>query len=535
MRRHASDEGFTLVEVVVAVAIFVMVTAAALTALIAALNTVRENADRAQAASIARTVVEDLQAQGANALLDRLGADLTSPLDDSAIVFEEAPYTITVTAQWASINQLVDPCVQGELSARTYLLASVSVSGGSLISPQVVDGVIPRLKSRPASDEPGSIAIRVVDSAGNGVSGVSVRVSSEEAGYDSDLALPGRTTDETGCLVIDNLAASVDYVVAVAKAGFVTPELAPDASITVAVDPAINTPVGFVLDQPRTVVFENIDDSYAVNSAFAVSIFPVVGLGQKIVLGAPEQLFPDTYQAWLGNCPDSGDRQVTVPVTPLQPGQQDDSITASLVGNLVQLLVPPKAAVEMRHAPLLVDDTTLTDLCRGLRTVDLAVMDDSGGILSFNVPTGEWVFAGAVDAGVVDDTVALFAASPSPCSIDLGLARASLALAKDVKSTANTAATAADDTNVTVETLQQAWAEVALAAQPEQGLGDDTVTVGDDFIIIRPVFGSIVAEHLVRLAQNADDTTRAYVDDTAGTLLPLPPTVIAPTCPAELP
>ncbi|MEK9809154.1 MAG: type II secretion system protein, partial [Candidatus Nanopelagicales bacterium] len=152
MSRHASgrgsasaEQGFTLVEVVVAVAIFVMVTAAALTALIAALNTVRENADRVQAASIARGILEDLQAQGADALLVDLAATDDTSLGAASIgVPVASPYTATVTAAWRSISQYVDPCVQGsELSTRTFLLATVTVDGGTLSAPEVIDGVVP--------------------------------------------------------------------------------------------------------------------------------------------------------------------------------------------------------------------------------------------------------------------------------------------------------------------------------------------------------------------------------------------------------
>lgn len=531
MNRHASDEGFTLVEVVVAVAIFVMVTAAALTALIAALNTVRENADRVQAASIARGVVEDLQAQGADALLDRLGASIYSAIDDSSLSWEEPPYTVTVSATWASINQLVDPCVRGELSARTYLLASVSVSGGTLLTPQVIDAVVPRLRPRPSGGEPGSIAVRVVDAKGVGVQGVTVDITSPTA-IDGVTGTPGVTrlayTDENGCALEDGLGTAVDYVVSISKAGFVTPNLDPTASITVAVDAGINTPVGFVYDSPGLITFVNADDTYALlpTTTFPIILVPAASLN-NLQFNAPVSVFPDTYQAWIGDCSDSGRRQATVSVA------ADDSATVALEGNLLQVLSPPTAALAMRHVPPTIDDTTLSDLCRGVTTVDMATMDDSGGLLSFNVPTGSWIFSATVGADVTDDTVLLGAATPSPCSVDLGLASSALALAKQVKSAANNAV--ADDSDVTTTELQTAWAEVSAAATPRQGVGDDTVIVAADSITIRPLFGRIVAEHVVRLEKNASNKWRAVVDDTAGPLVPIPPLVLADTCPVVTP
>ena len=62
---RGNDSGFTLMEVMVALGVFLAVTAATVTILLAALATVRENADRVLAASIARSQVEDLRLAGA--------------------------------------------------------------------------------------------------------------------------------------------------------------------------------------------------------------------------------------------------------------------------------------------------------------------------------------------------------------------------------------------------------------------------------------------------------------------------------------
>lgn len=546
--RHASvrgsapaDQGFTLVEVVVAVAIFVMVTAAALTALIAALNTVRENADRVQAASIARGILEDLQAQGADALLVDLAAtDDTSLGAASFGVPVASPYTATVTAAWRSISQYVDPCVQGsELSTRTFLLATVTVDGGTLTAPEVIDGVVPRLKAEPQGDEPGSIAVRVIDSTGAGVGGIAVTISTGP-----EVVATG-PTDVQGCLLVDLLAPGADYVVAVGQEGsgspYRTSTLGETATVTVSVDAGVATPVAFVLDKPGRVSFVAVDDSYAVLPVltFPIVVVPALSTISPEFGGSPVSLFPDTYQAWLGDCPDAGRRQVTLPVT------ADDSLTVALEGNLVQLLAPQDDTLWMRHvivddAALLLDDTTLSPLCKGLETFEiLPTTGPAGGLFPLNVPTGDWIFAAVSDDTTIDDTVSFGAATPSPCYLDLGVAAEAFTMAKKVRNRANTLANG-DDTDVTTSILAAAWQLVAAESPWSGELGDDSVISDGASLTIKPLFGgTVVARHTIALDDTlvVDDSVyiRASVNDTPGAITLKAPWTLAPACPVVAP
>ena len=70
--RLAADGGFSLVEVLAAVVLFVAISASTITVLLMALKTVRENNDRVLVANVARSQIEELRVLGPDQIVPGL-------------------------------------------------------------------------------------------------------------------------------------------------------------------------------------------------------------------------------------------------------------------------------------------------------------------------------------------------------------------------------------------------------------------------------------------------------------------------------
>lgn len=130
VQRSQRDEGFTLVEVVVALGVFLGVTAASVAVLLSALGSVRENADRVTAANLARSWLEQI----------RVDDGLSVPVGVSQV--EQAGFTIRTSANYVGVAQEASAC-DAVSPGTDFLRVRIEVSGQELDSPQVIDSVIP--------------------------------------------------------------------------------------------------------------------------------------------------------------------------------------------------------------------------------------------------------------------------------------------------------------------------------------------------------------------------------------------------------
>ena len=127
--RKRPDAGFTLIEVLVALGIFIAVSAATITILLMALATVRENSDRVLAANVARSHVEQLKVLGSS----NISIGLSESVDSG--------FTVRTTTNWIGVDQKVSACSASE-PGQDYLRVNVEVSGRTLGAAQVIDAVI---------------------------------------------------------------------------------------------------------------------------------------------------------------------------------------------------------------------------------------------------------------------------------------------------------------------------------------------------------------------------------------------------------
>ncbi len=124
--RRDSDGGFSLVEIMVALAIFLVASGAVLGLIMVSLSTIRSNADRVYAASLARAELDAIRLLPADQI--PIGTQEAREVSTDA-----GDFTISVTTGWSALpDDAVTPCRAGEgyiLGGKAYVNARVSVDG----------------------------------------------------------------------------------------------------------------------------------------------------------------------------------------------------------------------------------------------------------------------------------------------------------------------------------------------------------------------------------------------------------------------
>lgn len=469
-RARVPDEGFTLVEVIAAMTVFILISTGAIAVLIGSLRIVRENADRATASSLARSHVEDLRALGADALTPGLTTKTQS--------VGGVAYTVATSAQWVALDQVGSACdVAIDPDVVAFMRVRVDVTGGQLSGPQSLDAVIPRRDDAPPSAT-GSMSVKVVDDRGVGVAGVAVALTNVAAA-----GAPARyATGSDGCLLVTGLAAANGWRVDIQKTGYVAPTIA-GTSQTTNVAVGLNTPVAFSYAPAATVVLEPADDTYVIPREIPLSfVSDPLGRAPSPPSSYPlriEGLYPGTYQAWLGRCSDAGSVQSPVIAA------AGSTARVPLVGKQVDIVAPPGARIAMTHTPF-----TGVGSCPGggLPTYAVGTVDDSM-VLRVTVPTGAWTFSASTDDSTyVPVPIDFTATSRSPCSVawDTGLAAKTRKAAERLITRAEALAKDSQDKKVTIPILEQAARELALDLAVGPAAGEATLKV-----VLGAVTGSI--------------------------------------------
>ncbi len=385
------EAGFTIVEVIVAMLVFVIVSTATIAILVAGLRTIRDSADRVSAATIARSKVEDLRATGANSLTQGV---VTETSDDGRFTVSTETYWVPVT------DQSVSSCVVGNNPnlQESRMRAHVEVIGGRLSAPQTIDALIQPKDDVPLSNV-GSMTVLVRDSDGaTPVPGAVVRGTHSSLVYAFEAV-----TDPFGCIFAPNLVPGT-WTVAASKPGYVPPETGADDS-GVDVVAGLNSPAEFALAQsggltvgtayadypiPRQVPFQMTPDPLG-SVPTSLPTYPVAING----------LYPGTYRLWLGPCPETASSEYQATVT------GGATTPAPLPGVRVDLVAPPGTAIR------LVGGGTVG--CPP--SVDYAVgSTNSESIQRVTLPVGTWSFRPA-GSGLADKDGITLTAAQSRCSL----------------------------------------------------------------------------------------------------------------------
>lgn len=293
--RAGGDDGFTLVEVIAAMAIFVLVSTATVSILILALRTVRENSDRVRAANIAQSQVDQLRFLGAELIPE--GLSLGGPIGT------DPAFTVRTTANWVGLSQSVSACVAAQ-PGQSYVRVHVEVSSANLTGPQVIDTVVVP-DSGATSDGTGGATVAVVDQLGAPVSDVAVR------GLDAMKPTNAftLTTGTDGCLFLPGLAPTGSLLVSVSRSGFVSSTPTGTAQ-TLLVTAGSVTRSTFELAEQSSISFASSVETHPLPPLIPVS-WQVNTTGAAVTTAtagaAVSSLWPNTngFSAWAGSCTDA--------------------------------------------------------------------------------------------------------------------------------------------------------------------------------------------------------------------------------------
>ena len=385
------DGGFTIVEVMVAMLVFVIVSTSTIAILVAGLRTIRDNSDRVSAATIARSKVEDLRATGANSLTQGVITETSA----------DGRFTISTETYWVPVtDQAVSSCVVGNNPnlQESRMRAHVEVIGGRLNSPQTIDALIQPKDDVPLADV-GSMTVLVKDSDGaTPVPGTVVRGTHASLVYAFEAV-----TDPFGCIFAPNLVPGTWTVVA-SKAGYVPPATGADDS-GVDVVAGQNSPAEFSLAQSGALSVDSAYPNYPIprQIPFQMTPDPLSSMPNPLPAypATVSGLYPGTYRLWLGPCAET-------PASQYQANASGGATTpVPLPGVRVDLVAPPGTSIRIVGGG--------TTECPP--SVDYPVgTTNSESIQRVNLPVGTWSFQPTGPGLPNKNSITLTAAQPT-CSL----------------------------------------------------------------------------------------------------------------------
>lgn len=396
------DAGFTLVEVMAAMVLFILISTTTAAILIQGLSTLRENADRVSAANIARTEIEYLRdlarrdpsiipiGQFEGPIPPATDVKFNPDLDPNYLdpILRTSDYTITTTSNWVSFASIAhgdQSACDAESATPAYLRVVVTVSSPTLAKPASVQTNITQQQQGPAvadGSTTGAIAIQVVNDVSVPVSDVAVSFADE---FHPTNAKPTLTTGFDGCLYIPGLTPTASLVATISRPGFVS-STPTGTTKTLAVAVGEVTKVTFEYAEGATLRFASSDADFAFPAGVEAN-WKVKGTGGSVQVNAMTDaitgLWPgDDVEAWAGSCPDAD---------PLYLGSARPAFSLEAGGTTVARL--PVTPVKVKG--LLPDEPAKAHHVGSCESVlDLGQAPKTGPIL-LGMPYGDWTFKAA--------------------------------------------------------------------------------------------------------------------------------------------
>ncbi len=385
-RRDSSAEaGFTLVEVMAAVVIFVIISTATVAILIQALRVVRDNSDRVMAASIARSEVEYLRTIGTTAIPIGLtvgpypaGQSASLRVDPRML---DPKFTIRTTSNWVGLNQTQTACAASS-PGQAYMRVTVEVSSQNLGRPVTVDTVIfPETTYQVTGS--GSATVALIDQVGSPVSDVLVR--GIDAIHPTNNFTVTSGTD--GCLYIPNLVATGSLGVTVSRAGYVS-QTPTGTQAVIQITSGNVSRSSFKLAAAATVQFASADATYSIPASMPVQWqFNTTGASATAgEVGTPATgLWPEPsgISVYPGSCADAD---------PISYGVSRQSFSLDAGGTSVATLHSAPVRVRGLSADIPVTARYVgTDTACSF-TPFVVGRSNNQGILRVGLPYGDWEF-----------------------------------------------------------------------------------------------------------------------------------------------
>ncbi|GIG20383.1 hypothetical protein Cch01nite_11070 [Cellulomonas chitinilytica] len=333
-RSQRRDQGFTLIELVVAMVVLGAMAAAVIGVIMTAQTKAVSNRNRVAAANLASRELDLVREQFAtktgplelaNAGLAVNPHHLPGGTDGQPLVVDGTGYTVRRSAQWNVGGNGASACEGGSLVSYPTLGVTVTVSWPNMGStkPVVSTAQLAPPKKMGVATTDAFIASKVVDQDGKALSGMAVSATggSVSTGY----------TDASGCAVIQvtPVAAGTVYTLRVVDSAYVDISSTPNPSkITGLVQPGtISSGADFTVGRAGTVTVRLVreDDVTLTDAQVAGSTITLVasqysgasGATTKVVTGVTTTftgMWPTTYGAYFGTtAPTTGYKAAPLP------------------------------------------------------------------------------------------------------------------------------------------------------------------------------------------------------------------------------
>ena len=346
--RGRAQDGFTLIEVLVAALLVLIISAAVATALISSTDFTGHERNQSQANAVAQQDQERMKSMSDSAL--------TSLNQTRTVTLNNTQFTVVSTATFEAANG-TSSCSSG--SNAYFKLTSTVTSVATFGNPaQTVteETVI----TRPLA---GTLLVKVGDQTGTALSGAAINISGQNTGYDASA-----TTDVNGCVAFAGLPTD-GYTITATDPGYVDPNGNPSPSQAASVtQTTVANPPAFVMGPAGSIkvgfISKGTSVTYSGTSGYELSYYgsgggssmstnaclippatPCTGVGNPPAFTAstvapnftPGNMFPfylgsssqyaNNYQLWAGACEQE---------QPLQPpaGTGFASVTPGMAASL---------------------------------------------------------------------------------------------------------------------------------------------------------------------------------------------------------
>ncbi|WP_168929343.1 prepilin-type N-terminal cleavage/methylation domain-containing protein [Nocardioides sp. GY 10113] len=414
---HA-DDGFTLIEVIVAFALFMVLLGSSTVVLAATQDSTRDNSRRTAAINLAARELA-ITADTFNSLLrgpeevavnQVLNPDqLPGGTPGEPLVIDNVPYTVKRTAQWAAVGSAASStCDDGTSSELAYLRVRVEVTWpGGEDHPVRMTTLMTPLKGTYSSTD-GHIGLKVIDRDGVPRAGQSVTISGPSGTRTA-------STAEDGCVLFAYVSPGT-YTVTLNTSGYVDIAGAVSSSRTVTVTAGQLWRGSVSYDRAaRMAVHFTTAPGYALPRANDLPLMFTTSAGSVERTGSGNNrtvsdLWPyaSGYEIWAGHCLDNDPAnlgEARAPVAVSDPGTTT-SIEVALApltvswGGAGAITAVSNPSIDNPQSPC------------AATTVDLGT--PSGGVLATSLPYGRWT----IKAGSASKDVTLTqAAGPQTVSL----------------------------------------------------------------------------------------------------------------------
>jgi Tfp pilus assembly protein PilV len=385
-----SDDGMSLVEVVVSLFVFALGIGAIVAMLATSLKTTLTNRQRVAAAQLASKEVEQMRAAVKRGVAIPVGQTITTTQK-----YHGTSYTLTTVAAWTSLGQVGDACSGALAGSVAYQRIHTQVKWPTMrgTTPVVNDAIITPPPGALSANTI-SIPVRLIDGKSVPLPGIAVTLQSA-----SGATVASGTTDDNGCAVFAQLTPAV-YSLHVNTAGYVDKDGVQNHSQaagqttagTVSMTTIVYDRPGTLIVTPSAVKPLPTAFNYSITqTSWTTNPLTVAGTGATSVSRTVFPFTPSTgssYGAYPGTCTDSA----KAPASTFVDSQGTASVLVPFADITGTFQFKNSSNVVAAAANVAVTAVSSVAACAGTNTYTWTAKTSATGVLDFAIPYGSFVF-----------------------------------------------------------------------------------------------------------------------------------------------